>query len=177
MDGEFEKVKDKLPLVVCNTTTSKEHVSKAVRSIPTIKERKRGIVGTLSFEYIPQQLKMKFIYFVVLWLNAFPAKNGIMAMYSPRELLVFWKLDYRKHCRVLPGTYCETHDEPMPTNTMMPQTHKCIACRLMGNLQGSVKFFCLTMGRILKQCLFTALPMPERVIKHVKAIGLQEKQG
>ena len=120
---------------------------------------------------------MKFIYFVVLWLNAFLAKNGILVKYSPQELLVRWKLDYRKHCQVLPGTYCETHDKLVATNTMTPRTHECIACEPWGNLQGSIKFFCLTMGCILKRCLFTALPMPDRVIKHVNAIGLWEKQG
>ena len=97
MDGKFEKVKDFLPLVVCNTTTAKEHVRKVGHSIYTIKERMRGIVGTLPFEYIPWRLKTEFIYFVVLWLNAFPAKNEILATYSPRKLLVCWKLDYRKH--------------------------------------------------------------------------------
>ena len=49
MDGEFEKVKNELPLVVCNTTAR------------TIKERMRGIVGTLPFEFIPWRLKMQFI--------------------------------------------------------------------------------------------------------------------
>jgi hypothetical protein len=62
MDGKFEKVKNELPLVVCNTTSAKEHVSKAERSICTIKERMRGIVGTLPFEFIPWRLKMQFIY-------------------------------------------------------------------------------------------------------------------
>jgi hypothetical protein len=28
MDGEFEKIKDVLPTVECNTTAAKEHVSK-----------------------------------------------------------------------------------------------------------------------------------------------------
>ena len=46
-----------------------------------------------------------------------------------------------------------------------------------GNLQGSVKFFCLTTGRILKRRSFTALPMPDRVIKRVTDIGLRTKQG
>jgi hypothetical protein len=31
MDGEFEKVKDELPLLVCNNTVAKEQVSKAER--------------------------------------------------------------------------------------------------------------------------------------------------
>jgi hypothetical protein len=60
---------------------------------------------------------------------------------------------------------------------MTPQTHKAIAMGPMGNLQGTVKFFCLTMDRILKRRLFTPYPMPDRVIKHVNAIGLREKQG
>jgi hypothetical protein len=47
----------------------------------------------------------------------------------------------------------------------------------MGNLQGTVKFFCLTTGCILKQRSFTPYPMPDRVIKRVNVIGLREKQG
>ena len=46
-----------------------------------------------------------------------------------------------------------------------------------GNLQGSVKFFCLNTGRILKQQSFTALPMPDRVIKRVNDIEVRKKQG
>jgi len=140
MDGEFKKKKDLMPQVVCNTTVAKEHVSKAERNIRTIKERTRGIIGTLPFEYIPRRLKMEIIYFVVLWLNAFPVKTGVSSVHSPRELLVRWKLDYAKHCRVLPGMYCEVHDEPSPSNSMTPHMHACIACGPTGNLQGSVKF-------------------------------------
>ena len=98
MDGEFKKIKDLMSQVVCNTTAAKEHVSKAERSIRTIKERTRGIIGTLPFDYMPRRLKMEIIYFVVLWLNAFPAKTGVSQVYSPRELLVRWKLDYTLHC-------------------------------------------------------------------------------
>ena len=38
MDGEFEKVRDLMPCVECNTTAAKEYVSKAERTIRTIKE-------------------------------------------------------------------------------------------------------------------------------------------
>ena len=43
MDGEFEKIRPLLPTVECNTTAAKEHVSKAERTIRTIKERTRGL--------------------------------------------------------------------------------------------------------------------------------------
>ena len=79
-------------------------------------------------------MKIKFVYFIVLWLDAFTIKSGISLIYSPWELLVCWKLDYKKPCQVLPGSYCEVHDEAVPTNTMVARTHMCIALRPTGNL-------------------------------------------
>jgi hypothetical protein len=150
MDGEFEKIKDVLPTVECNTTAAKEHVSKAERTIRTVKERTRGLVCMLPFTHIPRQMKIEFLYFMVFWLNTFPVKTGISGVYSSRELFLGWRLDYNKHCRVLPGTYCEVHDEPVPSNTMTSRTHTAIAMGPTGNLQGSMKFYCLTTGKILK---------------------------
>ena len=133
-DGEFEKIRPLLPNLECNTTTAKEHVSEAEQTIRTIKERTRGLLATLPFSHMPRRMNIKFVYFIVLWLNAFPVKSGISSTFSPRELLVRWRLDYKKHCRVLPGTYCEVHDEPVPTNMMTTRTHKCIALGPTGNL-------------------------------------------
>jgi hypothetical protein len=53
MDGDFEKVKDFLPNVECNTTVAKEHMSKAKQMIRTIKERARGLIATLPFINMP----------------------------------------------------------------------------------------------------------------------------
>jgi hypothetical protein len=47
----------------------------------------------------------------------------------------------------------------------------------MGNLQGSVKFYCLTTGQIFKRRHWSELPMPDNIIKKVKRIGLSECQG
>jgi hypothetical protein len=54
LDREFKKVEAEMPNVVCNTTATKEHVSEAKHSICTLKERTRGIVCTLPFQYIPR---------------------------------------------------------------------------------------------------------------------------
>ncbi len=146
MDGEFEKVKPFLPTLECNTTAAKEHVSEAERTIWTMKERTRGLIATLPFSHIPRRMKIGFVYFVVLWLNAFPVRLGVSATYLPRELVMRQKLDYKKHCQVLPGSYCKVHDEPVPTNTMVARTHACIALGPTGSLQGTIKFYCLTTG-------------------------------
>ena len=88
MDGEFEKLKPLMPSVECNTSAAKEHASEAERTIRTLKERMRGLLGTLPFTYIPKRMKIEFIYFMVLWMNAFPVKLGISQTFSPRELLL-----------------------------------------------------------------------------------------
>ena len=118
MDREFEKIKSLMPSVECNTMAAKEHVSKAEQTIWTVKERIHGLLATLPFSHIPKRMKIEFVYFVILWLNAFPVNLGISQIILPQELLLHWRLDYKKHCRVQPGTYCEVHDKPVPTNTM-----------------------------------------------------------
>jgi len=60
---------------------------------------------------------------------------------------------------------------------MTPQTHKAIVLGPTGNLQGSVKFYCIHMGRVLKRRSFTPMPMPDHVIRRVNAIGTHEGQG
>ena len=135
-----------MPSIECNTTAAKEHVSEAERTIQMVKERIHGLLVTLPFSHIPKRMKIEFVYFVIL--NAFPVKLGISQTISLQELLMRWRLDYKKHCRVQPGTYCEVHDEPVPTNTMAWHTHEAIALGPMGNLQGSIKFYCIITGRL-----------------------------
>ena len=106
-------------------------------------------------------MKIKFVYFMILWMSAFPVKSGILQMMSLRELLIRWRLDYKKHCRVLPGTYCEVHGKPMPNNAMALWTHKGITREPTGNLQGSVKIYCINTVRVLNCCSFTPMPMPD----------------
>ena len=152
-----------MPRLECNTTTAKEHVSKVEQCIQTIKERTWWVIATLPFKRIPRRLKIKFVYFVVLWLNAFPVQSRISDVYSPQELLVRWQLDYKKHCCVLPGSYCEMHTKLSPSNTLVPCTQEVITAGPTSNIQGSVKFFCLKTGRTLKWWSFTPLPMPDRL--------------
>jgi len=88
MDGKFEKLKPLMPSVKCNTTVAKEHGSEAERTIRTLKERTRGLLATLPFVNMPQRMKIKFVYFMVLWMYAFPVKSGVSDKILPRELLL-----------------------------------------------------------------------------------------
>ena len=64
---------------------AKKHVSNAERCINTIKERTQGVIATLPFNRITRCLKIEFVYLVVLWLNAFPVRSGILEVYSPKN--------------------------------------------------------------------------------------------
>ena len=83
---EFEKVSEKLSNLEVNTTAAREHVGEIERQSRLIKERARATVADLPFNYLPKQIVIHLIYFVALWLNVFPNKNGISEKYSPREI-------------------------------------------------------------------------------------------
>jgi hypothetical protein len=78
MEGEFENIKPLMPTIECNMTAVKEHVSEAERTIKTVKEQMRGLLVMLPFAHIPRRMKIEFVYFMVLWMNAFPVKLGIL---------------------------------------------------------------------------------------------------
>ena len=83
----------------------------------------------------------------------------------------------KNHCRVLPGSYCEVHDDPNPSNTTVIRNHEGISLGPTGNLQGRVKFYCLNIGRVLNQRAFTEIPMPTAVIAKVNNISKKDNQG
>ena len=114
---------------------------------------------------------------MTLWLNAFPVKSGVSETLSPREILLRWRMDAKKHCIVLPDSYFEVHENPNPNNTTVSHTHKGIALGPPGNIQGSVKFYCLNTGRVLKVRAFTEIPIPTSVITKFDKIGKRENQG
>ena len=119
-------------------------------------------------------MEIEFIYFVTLWLNSFLVRSGVSETFSPREILLLWRMDAKKYCRVLPVSYYELHDKPNPSNTIVSRTQKGIALGPTVNLQGSVKFYCLNTGRVLKRQDFTEIPMPTAVIAKVNKIGKKE---
>ncbi len=88
MDGEFKRIKLLMPTVECKTTTAKEHIIKAEQTIQALKEGLHGSIMTWPFKHIPKQMKIEFMYFIVLWLRAFLLRMGISLTYSLCKLLV-----------------------------------------------------------------------------------------
>ena len=171
MDMEFEKVADDFDLIQVNTTAAREHVGEIERGIRVVKERARAVVSTLPYDLLHKQLVVHLIYFVVTWLNSFPAAQGISEKLSPREIVTQRQLSYETHCKAVFGSYVEAHDDHVITNTMKPRTRACIALGPSGNIQGTQKVFELSTGLVLKRRKIIPLPMPDSVIKKVTDWG------
>jgi hypothetical protein len=74
---EFEKVRDHVSTVVMNTPAAAEHTAEIERCIKMNKERCRGMLYTLSYKALPQQILIHLLRLIVMWLNNFPLATGI----------------------------------------------------------------------------------------------------
>ena len=149
-NNKFEPLRIFLPILAVNTTAAKGHVPEVERRIRLIKAHGRGILNTLLFKKMPQVILIELIYHVVLWLNAYPTKSGVSDTLSPREIVLRQKLNFKQHCKVRFGTYCEAHDEPTPSNTMVSRLTLAIVLGPAGNIQGTYEVFNLHTGRKIK---------------------------
>ena len=117
----------------------------------------------LPFTHLPRQVVIHLVYFVILWLNAMPhAKEGISDTISPCEIILRRHLDFEKHCRGNFGSYIEAHYDDVITNTMKSRTYPALLLGPTGNIQGTVKAYDLTTGRVKKprSCLLYTSPSP-----------------
>jgi hypothetical protein len=151
-------------MVEINTTAACEHVGEIKRFIRTIKERSPALVSDLPYTPLPCQVVIHLVYFAVLWLNSLPAAAGVSDKYSPREIVLGRKIDFKKHCKATFGSYVEARNDPTITNTMRPRTFPGIFLCPTGNRQGTHKVFDINTGVVKKTRTITPLPMPDRVI-------------
>ena len=108
--------------VVLNTTSANEHCPFIERRIRWIKERARAVRHGLSYAVIPKLMIVEVLNFVVHWLNAFPAKNGVSDTISPGTIMTGVTPDFKKHCKSNFGSYVQTHEEFAPRNSMAART-------------------------------------------------------
>ena len=171
MDGEFEPLRGALAGlgIQLNMVTNQEHVPEVERYIRTLKERVRCIYNTLPFEHMAPRLLIEMVKASNFWLNAFPHRNGISDVLSPRQIVTGSTIDFNRHCRLSFGTYVQTHEEH--DNTMTARTIGALALRPTGNAQGGFYFYSLSTGRVISRNRWTELPMPHEVIERVHTLS------
>ena len=160
-DPEFASVVDKAKDgfdVQIHTVSAGEHVPKAERNIRTIKDRFRIQYYRLPYRAIPAVMIRFLAYKVADQLNYFPAKGGISKTYSPQQLLELKKLDYKRDCRFLFGTYGTANEDPGPIDRSRPiaREHECIYLRFQDDVHQVMDLY---SGEVRTKRRFTPMPL------------------
>ena len=172
VDNQFDPLRGQVGDVDLNVTAAAEHAPEIERAIRTIKERVRAQKCRLPFSRLPARVVINLVSFCVFWINAYPHKNSISSIFSPRTIITGRKLDYTKHCRAEFGAYAQVYQHTSPHNsTDLPRAVSALVMGPTGNAQGSYKFYNLDSGRQLVANQFVLLPMPREVIDRVHAIA------
>ena len=152
-----------------NCCAAGEHVPEIERYIRTLKDHTQSAYNVLPFKNLPRVLLVHLLKNCTLWLNAFPAADGVSSMHSPHFLLTGRELSFDKHAVLEFGSYVQTHEEH--SNGMEPHTMGAICLGPTGNAQGGHWFFSLTSGSRIVRHHWIALPMPQEVILRISQIG------
>eukprot|EP00804_Cyclotella_cryptica_P016673 CCRYP_001990-RA/>CCRYP_001990-RA protein AED:0.73 eAED:0.24 QI:0/-1/0/1/-1/0/1/0/427 len=179
MDGEFEKINQKLiNIIEVNITAKNEKVPEIERKIRHIKERVRSMKADLPYQVLPNIMIKRMVLHAGLLLNAYVNKQGISNEYSPREIILRWQLCWDKHCRHPFRAYGQAYDDPSSTetNTQQARSRDVICMGPTGNIQGSYYFVDLSTKAVTKRRRFQELPVPDSIIKKVEAWGRRDKQ-
>src|SRR5210317_1938862 len=176
IDLEFEPLRPKflkpenrtVDVHICAPNT---HVPEAERNIRTVKEWDRATVAGLPYLYYPRILKVAIVKASARALNIIPHVDGVSEVFGPFTLIQGHHVDFKKHCALAVGSYCEVHDEPHPTNTETVRTTSGIALGPTPDLDGPWEFLSLQSGRKVVRRAWTQLPITADVIRRVHALA------
>ena len=76
-------------------------------------------------------------------------------------------MGFKKHCKVVLGSYVEVHNKTTLTNSINPMAHECIYLIPNGNMQGSQKVFCLNTVGLLNIIKIINMLAPDQFIRNV----------
>jgi hypothetical protein len=147
-DAEFACVREDIRLIELNIVPADCHVGKVKRSVRTIKERLRSCVHGLPFKHLPKLPIKHMVVNVVLCLNQFPWKLGILETMSPAGIV---------SCTAMPdfttmhlkefGSYVQMSEDNTPSNsTPRACSMGSIALNPTGDAQGNYYYMPLATG-------------------------------
>ena len=178
-DNEFESIRDSIHDeygIILNTSSANEHIPEMERDIRSIKDKMRGSRNTLPYTIMPVLMTLACCKYHVYWVNMFPRVNGLSPVYGPRIFLQQHFPDYKSMCRLQFGAYCEVHDDPHPSNTMVSRTTSAIALYPANNQQGGYYFMNVNTGKLLSRYQWTELPIPDDIVVAVNARGKKDRK-
>ena len=179
MDMQFKPVKDRNNMAVkVNICSREEHVPEIERYIRLIKERARcyyAMLRRVEIYTIPRGMIRQLMRTVVFYINAFVWRKGVSQVLPPITIVEGLKPNFKKHFHVIFGEYMMTYEGT--TNGMDSRTTGAIALGPSTNIQGGIRCFSLTTGKILHRLRndCTLMKMPHEVLGRLRYINKREK--
>ena len=94
-------------------------------------------MSALTLRYPHKLTITNIVYFVVLWVNAFPVNNGIYSNLPPRDIVARNNLDCNKHYQPTFRVYCEVNGKPYLSNTIITYAYEAIDLVPTGKINGA----------------------------------------
>ena len=179
VDIQFKAISDRKNLSCnVNVVSRGEHVPEIERMIRVLKERARcyySMLAKAGITTIPRIMVMHLMRTVTFYLNAFVWRKGVSQVLPPSTVVEGIVLDYNKHFHVIPGEYLHTYEGT--TNTMRERTTSCLALGPSGNLQGGVRCYSLSTGKVLHRAMrdITIMKMPVDAVRRLRYRTRKEK--
>ena len=130
----------------------------------------------MPYQRLPAIMTSDLVRDVVAWFNQFPSRNSVISTVGMRQLMTGVQFDYRIHCRVEFGQYCQVHEDKDRKNRVdVERTTGAIALKHSGNLQGGYRFLSLETGRVLVRQHFTVCPITTQVIDQVHQLADRDR--
>jgi hypothetical protein len=161
---------------VVNFASANEHVPGIERRIRVVKERCRATRHSLLFHTIPKLMTIHIVLNVVKLLIFFPTKGGVSDTLSPKTIMSWETLYYKKHLSLQLGQYFQVHQEDNPRNSQVARTKGVISLGPSCNLQGGFKLMALNSSNKIVRRSWDVIPMPDLVIDRVNALGRDQPQ-
>ena len=138
-----------------NTTGEYEHVRVVERQIQVIKECILAHHANLPFPSFTRRMTIELTKHIVMFLRAFPPKNGLSKTYSLRIIMTGKALDWKKSCKLHFGAYTQVQENRNMTNTIEERTQGAIRLGSTVNLQGTYNLFSIQYGEKITHGQFT----------------------
>jgi hypothetical protein len=178
-DNAFDCCKSTLeadPLNIKLTTCDKDgHVQIIERAIQFVKDRicgLRAMMRTLKFKRIPRRFLIEIVYKTVILINSLIRKGGVSEFLSAREIIT------GKKRRLPPHEIGQFVHASVGETSNLTDVYRTFELLYIGrNDNGSGHYvFDIRTGCRKSVLRVTPLPMPERVVDRINAMGLHDKQ-
>ena len=172
-DNEFEKLREHVSPTALNIVARGEHLGPIERSVRTIKERVRCSCHAIPYKRITLLMTWSILESTTMWLNAFPAKDGVSKTLSPSAIVLATPKPDCKNLKITFGSYAQAYDGT--TNTTRSRSIGAIALKPSNERDGHY-FMSLSTGKRIHCYQWTELPITDFVVDRVEQLAALEKQ-